>query len=73
MLDLGIAAPVQLHMSSGLRDGFQPEQPRTIATTTPTRLAGWIRDELAPVPLREYLVDMSDKSLMDSTCAWDSK
>ena len=49
MLDLGIAAPVQLHMSSGLRDGFQPEQPRTIATTTPTRLAGWIRDELAPV------------------------
>ena len=45
MLDLGIAAPVQLHMSSGLRDGFQPEQPRT----TPTRLAGWIRDELAPV------------------------
>lgn len=27
MLDLGIAAPVQLHMSSGLRDGFQPEQP----------------------------------------------
>ena len=49
MLDLEIAAPVQLHMSSGLRDGFQPEQPRTIATTTPTRLAGWIRDELAPV------------------------
>lgn len=27
MFDLGIAAPVQLHMSSGLRDGFQPEQP----------------------------------------------
>jgi len=49
MLDLGIAAPVRLHMSSGLRDGFQPEQPRTIATTTPTRLEGWIRDELVPV------------------------
>ena len=49
MLDLGIAAPVRLHMGSGLRDGFQPEQPRTIATTTPTRLEGWIRDELVPV------------------------
>ena len=49
MLDLGIAAPVRLHMSSGLRDGFQPEQPRTIATTTPTRLEGRIRDELVPV------------------------
>lgn len=49
MLDLGIAAPVQLHMSVGLRDGFQSEQSRTIATITPTRLAGWIRDELVPV------------------------
>ena len=49
MLDLGIAAHVRLHMSIGLRDGFQPEQPRTIATTTPTRLEGWIRDELVPV------------------------
>jgi len=35
-------------MSVGLRDGFKPEQSRSIATTTPTRLAGWIRDELVP-------------------------
>ncbi len=35
-------------MSSGLRDGFQPEQPRTIASTTPTTLAAWAYDELRP-------------------------
>ena len=36
-------------MSVGLRDGFKPEQSRSIATTTPTKLAGWIRDELVPM------------------------
>ena len=36
-------------MSTGLRDGFVPEQPRTIQTTTPTTLAAWAYDELRPL------------------------
>ncbi|UBH24020.1 NAD(P)H-binding protein [Micrococcus porci] len=38
-----------LGMSTGLRDGFRPEQPRTLATTTPTTLTSWIHEELIPV------------------------
>ncbi|MFB9382566.1 NAD(P)H-binding protein [Pseudonocardia petroleophila] len=33
-------------MSTGLRDGFVPEQPRDATTTTPTTLAAWAHDEL---------------------------
>ncbi|WP_433697653.1 NAD(P)H-binding protein [Nocardiopsis sp. CA-288880] len=36
-------------MSTGLRDGFRPEQSRTAATTTPTTLAAWCQDELRPL------------------------
>ncbi|MGJ5749449.1 uncharacterized protein YbjT (DUF2867 family) [Streptomyces puniciscabiei] len=35
-------------MSTGLRDGFVPEQPRTPYTTTPTTLAAWAYDVLRP-------------------------
>lgn len=35
-------------MSTGLRDGFVPEQPRTVRTTTPTTLASWAYDVLRP-------------------------
>jgi len=35
-------------MSTGLRDGFVPEQPRTPETTTPTTLTAWCHDELRP-------------------------
>ncbi|HEY5820873.1 MAG TPA: NAD(P)H-binding protein [Propionibacteriaceae bacterium] len=35
-------------MSTGMRDGFVPEQPRTAATTTPTSLASWAYDVLRP-------------------------
>lgn len=41
-------AEAVLGMSTGLRDGFHPEQPRSPVTTTPTELAGWVRDELVP-------------------------
>lgn len=41
-------ADAVLGMSTGLRDDFTPEQPRTIATTTPTRLQSWIHDHLIP-------------------------
>lgn len=41
-------ADAVLGMSTGLRDDFTPEQPRSIVTTTPTRLRGWIRDVLVP-------------------------
>ncbi|KOU39454.1 NAD(P)H-binding protein [Streptomyces sp. WM6378] len=37
-----------LGMSTGLREGFVPEQPRTIRTTTPTTLAAWAYDRLRP-------------------------
>lgn len=36
-------------MSTGLRDGFVPEQPRDVTTTTPTTLAAWCWDELRPL------------------------
>ncbi|WP_256107485.1 NAD(P)H-binding protein [Streptomyces sp. ODS05-4] len=39
-------------MSTGLRDGFTPEQPRDPTTTTPTRLAGWAYETLRPVLAR---------------------
>jgi uncharacterized protein YbjT (DUF2867 family) len=35
-------------MTSGLRDGFTPEQPRGIVTTTPTTLAAWSYEVLRP-------------------------
>ncbi|MER6572333.1 NAD(P)H-binding protein [Streptomyces sp. NPDC001093] len=35
-------------MSTGLRNGFVPEQPRTLHTTTPTTLAAWAYDVLRP-------------------------
>jgi uncharacterized protein YbjT (DUF2867 family) len=35
-------------MSTGLRDGFVPEQPRTVRSTTPTTLASWAYDVLRP-------------------------
>ncbi|GAA1569691.1 NmrA/HSCARG family protein [Dactylosporangium maewongense] len=35
-------------MSTGLRDGFVPEQSRTVRTTTPTTLAAWAYDTLRP-------------------------
>ena len=35
-------------MSSGLRDDFVPEQPRTVRSTTPTTLASWAYDVLRP-------------------------
>lgn len=41
-------ADAVLGMSTGLRDNFHPEQPRTLATTTPTTLTSWIHDELIP-------------------------
>jgi hypothetical protein len=36
-----------LGMSTGLREGFVPEDPRTILTTTPTTLESWAREHLA--------------------------
>ncbi len=42
-------ADAVLGMSTGLRDGFRPEQRRTLATTTPTTLTRWIHEELIPV------------------------
>lgn len=35
-------------MSTGLRDGFTPEQPRTFASTTSTTLASWAYETLRP-------------------------
>ncbi|CDR14376.1 NAD(P)H-binding protein [Streptomyces iranensis] len=35
-----------LGMSTGLREDFVPEQPRTLRTTTPTPLAAWAHDQL---------------------------
>jgi uncharacterized protein YbjT (DUF2867 family) len=37
-----------LGMSTGLRDGFVPEQKRDITTTTPTTLQAWAYDVLRP-------------------------
>ena len=36
-------------MSTGMRDDFLPEQPRSIASTTPTGLGGWAYDHLRPL------------------------
>ncbi len=36
-------------MSAGLREGFRPENPRTLLTTTPTGLGGWAREHLLPL------------------------
>ncbi len=44
----GLATAV-LGMSTGMRDGFTPEQPRTPETTTPTQLASWVHEVLAGV------------------------
>ena len=38
-----------LGMSTGLRDGFVPQQPRSLLTTTPTTLAAWAHAELRPL------------------------
>ena len=38
-----------LGMSTGLREGFEPEQNRSVLTTTPTRLRTWIHEELIPL------------------------
>ena len=36
-----------LGMSIGLREDFEPEDPRTILTTTPTKLGSWAQEHLA--------------------------
>ncbi|WEO99718.1 NAD(P)H-binding protein [Streptomyces sp. FXJ1.172] len=46
-MSAGLAEAV-IGMSTGLRDGFVPEQPRTLRTTTPTTLAAWAYDVLRP-------------------------
>jgi len=48
-LDAGMPAAMAdavLGMSTGLRDGFMPEQERSVVTTTPTTLQAWVREEL---------------------------
>lgn len=42
----GAQAEAVLGMSTGLRDGFVPEQPRSVRTTTPTTLRAWAADAL---------------------------
>jgi hypothetical protein len=37
-----------LGMATGKDDGFTPEQPRSVLTTTPTSLAGWAITHLRP-------------------------
>jgi uncharacterized protein YbjT (DUF2867 family) len=37
-----------LGMAAGKREGFTPEQPRSVLTTTPTSLAGWAITHLRP-------------------------
>jgi hypothetical protein len=37
-------------MSTGLREGFAPEQPRDATTTTPTTLTSWVADHIRPRP-----------------------
>ncbi|MBB3675141.1 NmrA family NAD(P)-binding protein [Modestobacter versicolor] len=36
-------------MSAGLREGFTPEDPRTLLTTTPTTLRSWAAEHLPPL------------------------
>jgi uncharacterized protein YbjT (DUF2867 family) len=38
-----------LGMSTGIRDGFVPEQPRSVASTTPTTLRAWAYEVLRPL------------------------
>lgn len=55
LLDAGMPeamADAVLGMSTGLRDGFVPEQKRTVVTTTPTGLRGWVREELTDKAVR---------------------
>ncbi|MEV8170594.1 NAD(P)H-binding protein [Microbacterium sp. NPDC077486] len=42
-------AEAVLGMSTGLRDGFVAEQPRSVLSTTPTTLEAWAREELVGV------------------------
>lgn len=42
-------ADAVLGMSTGMREDFAPEQPRSVASTTPTTLRSWVRDELVGV------------------------
>jgi uncharacterized protein YbjT (DUF2867 family) len=47
-------------MTTGLRDGFVPEQPRDVSTTTPTTLASWCYEVLRPAlnaPVAESTTD----------------
>ncbi|MCS0639210.1 NAD(P)H-binding protein [Streptomyces sp. LP05-1] len=44
----GAQAEAVLGMSTGLRDGFVPEQSRDTTTTTPTHLSGWAYEHLRP-------------------------
>jgi hypothetical protein len=37
-----------LGMAAGKREGFTPEQPRSILTTTPGSLVGWAAAHLRP-------------------------
>jgi uncharacterized protein YbjT (DUF2867 family) len=41
-------ADAVLGMSTGLRDDFVPEQPRSVGSTTPTTLRSWVREVLVP-------------------------
>jgi len=43
------AASGVVGMTSGMRDGFVPEQPRSALTTTPTTLAEWATSQLRPL------------------------
>lgn len=42
-------ADAVIGMSTGLRDGFVPEQPRSLLSTTPTSLGAWAYDVLRPL------------------------
>ncbi|WP_136055932.1 NAD(P)H-binding protein [Microbacterium sp. K24] len=42
----GAMADAVLGMSTGMREGFVPEQERTVVTTTETRLRGWVWEEV---------------------------
>ena len=53
-MDDGFAHAV-LGMSTGLRDGFVPEQARSPETTTPTTLASWSYANLRPLLTSELL------------------
>lgn len=48
----GLAEPAVaalIGMTAGTRDDFQPEQPRTAVSTTPTTLAEWVAGTLGPM------------------------